>query len=220
MASYLCFLSSYTAGKKGGKISLTLDEDEAKLFEASLASFRGLPLKVSIRVDGEACKAAAALISDDQRKKIYVLIKAIADHMGEDANAAKNILKGHFCKVKECSAFSLSDCSKEKASSFLEFLIEFCLQQEVPINESIAHIAESPEAYQLMCIRQKKCCVCGRPGEIHHYDALGMGADRKTYDDTNNRKMCLCRLHHSEIHSSKLTKEEWCEQHHVVPVKE
>ena len=39
-----------------------------------------------------------------------------------------------------------------------------------------------------------------RSGEIHHVDAIGMGNDRRTYDDTQCRKMCLCRKHHTTWH--------------------
>lgn len=219
MKSYPCTLSSYTAGKKGGKISLALNAEAAKSFEASLATLRDQPLIAYICVDAEEVVEAAQRISDDQRKKAYVLIRAIAEGMGEDVNTTKNLLKDNYCGIKEVSAFSLRDCTKERASDFIDYLVTFCVRQGVQINERMSDLVEDLEAYQRICIEERKCCICGRPGEIHHYDALGMGADRKHYDDRDNRKMCLCREHHSEVHSTRMTKEEWCESYHIVPVK-
>lgn len=219
MKGYPCTLSAYTAGKKGGKISLTLNAEAAKSFETDLAALRDQPLMVYITIDAEAVVDAAGRISDDQRKKTYALIRAIADDMGEDANTAKNLLKENYCGIHEVEAFSLRDCTKERASSFLDYLIKFCITHGVILNERMSEYVEDLENYQRMCIENRVCCICGRPGEIHHYDALGMGADRKHNDDTDNRKMCLCREHHSEVHSTKETKEEWCERYHIVPVK-
>ena len=46
-----------------------------------------------------------------------------------------------------------------------------------------------------------RCSICGRKGKVHHWDAIGMGNDRKHYDDSTNRKICLCREHHTLAHS-------------------
>ena len=45
-----------------------------------------------------------------------------------------------------------------------------------------------------------KCAVCGKDGEIHHVDTIGMGRDRRTVDDSSYRKICLCRTHHTIAH--------------------
>lgn len=42
--------------------------------------------------------------------------------------------------------------------------------------------------------------MCGRPGEIHHVDAIGAGRDRRYVDDSGYRKICLCREHHTAAH--------------------
>lgn len=219
MISYSCTLSSYTAGKKGGKLTLAMNAEAAKDFESSLAALRDQPLKLYLAVDAAEVVMQQIRITDDQRKKAYVLIRAIAESMGEDDNTAKNLLKENYCGIKEVAKFSLRDCTKERASDFIDYLVTFCVSEGIPVNERMSDLVEDLEAYQRICIEQKKCCICGRPGEIHHYDALGMGADRKHYDDTDNRKVCLCREHHTEAHSTTMTKEEWCESYHIVPVK-
>ena len=56
-------------------------------------------------------------------------------------------------------------------------------------------------AYLIQCIRHKRCCICGRPADIHHVDAIGMGNDRRNFDDSENDIIALCREHHTQAHS-------------------
>lgn len=54
-------------------------------------------------------------------------------------------------------------------------------------------------------MKLKKCAICGREGEIHHVDTIGMGNDRRKVDDSDYRKICLCRQHHTEAHNIGMT---------------
>ena len=54
---------------------------------------------------------------------------------------------------------------------------------------------------------------CGRPGEIHHVDAIGMGRDRTKVDDSGSRKICLCRTHHTIAHTKGMDRFE--QMYHV-----
>jgi len=53
-----------------------------------------------------------------------------------------------------------------------------------------------------LCLKHKKCILCGKPADIHHVQAIGMGMDRKTYDDSKHEKIALCREHHTEAHAT------------------
>ena len=55
--------------------------------------------------------------------------------------------------------------------------------------------------------------MCGRPGEIHHVDAIGMGRDRRRVDDRRMRKICLRREHHTEAH--KIGQPAFMDKYHV-----
>ena len=33
--------------------------------------------------------------------------------------------------------------------------------------------------YVLACLTQKKCVICGKPADLHHCEAVGMGRNRK-----------------------------------------
>ena len=71
--------------------------------------------------------------------------------------------------------------------------------------------------YLWACLKNRKCAVCGRTGEIHHVDAIGMGNDRTEVDDSDSRKICLCRIHHTEAHAVGMA--EFEERYRVYGIK-
>ena len=112
--------------------------------------------------------------------------------------------------------FSLSNCSNELASDFIEFLINFAFENGVPMKEHPLKRVDDVDRYLLACIRHKVCCICGRRAEIHHVDVIGMGRDRQTYDDSKHRKMALCRQHHTEV--GQIGQDVFNEKYHVYGV--
>lgn len=46
-----------------------------------------------------------------------------------------------------------------------------------------------------------KCAVCGKRGELHHIDAIGMGGDRTQVEHLGREVISLCREHHTEMHT-------------------
>lgn len=139
-------------------------------------------------------------ISADQRKKAYATIKDISAHTGYLPEEQKEWLKYLHISETGCEYFSLSDCSMDRAREFINTIIEFAIKEGIQLSESGIERTDDIGKYLYFCIKHKKCCVCGQAGEIHHEDAIGMGNDRRTFDDSNNRKMCLCRFHHTLRH--------------------
>lgn len=139
-------------------------------------------------------------ISIDQRKKAYATIRDIADYTGFLPEECKEQMKYVHIIRTGCEYFSLSDCSMDTAREFINTLIEFSLENGIPLSDLGTNRADDIGKYLYFCIKHKKCCVCGKPGEIHHVDAIGIGNDRRKVDDSNHRKMCLCRLHHTIAH--------------------
>ena len=85
------------------------------------------------------------------------------------------------------------------ARKFLAYLLEFCLQYNIQLSDYALNRIENSEELVYLCLKYKKCTICGSSkSETHHFDALGMGVDRKTYDDSKLRKIQLCRIHHQE----------------------
>ena len=79
--------------------------------------------------------------------------------------------------------------------------MEHAITTGVPLTAAGVERTDDIGRYLYYCIKAKKCCVCGKPGEIHHVDTIGMGNDRRKVDDSEYRKMCLCREHHTMWHN-------------------
>lgn len=139
-------------------------------------------------------------ISAEQRKKAYATIKDIAAYTGYLPEEQKEWLKYLHISQTGCEYFSLSDCSMDRAREFINTILEYAISEGVQLTESGIERADDIGKYLYFCIKHKKCCVCGKSGEIHHEDAIGMGNDRRTFDDSRKRKMCLCRFHHTQRH--------------------
>lgn len=139
-------------------------------------------------------------ISAEQRKKAYATIRDIADYTGYLPEELKEIMKyQHMIRTGD-AYFSLSNCSMDTAREFINTILEFALEWGIPLSEDALNRTDDIGRYLYFCIIHKKCAVCGKDGEIHHEDAIGMGNNRRTLDDSNHKKICLCRLHHTIAH--------------------
>lgn len=139
-------------------------------------------------------------ISVEQRKKVYATIKDIADYTGYLPEEQKEWLKYLHISNTGCDYFSLSDCTMDTAREFINTILEYALENGVPLSEEAINRTDDIGRYLYFCIMNKKCAVCGKPGEIHHEDTIGMGNDRNKVDDSNHKKICLCRNHHTMAH--------------------
>lgn len=139
-------------------------------------------------------------ITADQRKKAYATIRDISDFTGYLPEEQKEWLKYFHIAKTGCDYFSLSNCTVDEAREFINTILEFALENGVPLSEQAINRTDDIGRYLYYCIKHKRCCICGQKGEIHHVDTIGMGFDRNHYDDSKNRKMCLCRLHHTIAH--------------------
>lgn len=146
------------------------------------------------------------LITADQRKKLYALFKDIALHTGHFAEEVKDILKTEYIATNDKDYFSLSNADQTTASDFIDFIIEFCFKFNIPFKTKTADLLKDLERWSYVCLKYRKCCICGKNGEIHHVDTIGMGNDRKTLDDSDKRKLCLCRTCHTTSHTMSLNK--------------
>ena len=152
-----------------------------------------------------------------QRKKAYATIRDISDYTGYLPEVQKEWLKYLHIAKTGCEYFSLSDCSMDTAREFINTILEYALENGVPLSDYAVNRTDDIGKYLYFCLMKMKCCVCGKPGEIHHVDAIGMGRDRWTVDDSNLRKMCLCRYHHTIAHQRGMT--EFEEMYKVYGIK-
>lgn len=140
-------------------------------------------------------------ISAEQRKKAYATIRDISDWTGYLPEEMKEILKyQHMIRTGD-AYFSLSNCSMDTAREFINTILEFALENGIPLSDNAIERTDDIGRYLYYCMLHKKCAICGKDGEIHHEDAIGMGNDRTKVDDSSYKKICLCREHHTLAHS-------------------
>lgn len=140
-------------------------------------------------------------ISAEQRKKAYATIRDIADWTGYLPEEMKEILKYQHMMRTGDVYFSLSNCSMDTAREFINTILEFALENGIPLSDNAIERTDDIGRYLYYCLLHKKCAICGKDGEIHHEDAIGMGNDRTKVDDSSYKKICLCREHHTLAHS-------------------
>lgn len=140
-------------------------------------------------------------ISAEQRKKAYATIRDISDWTGYLPEEMKEILKYQHMMRTGDAYFSLSNCSMDTAREFINTILEFALENGIPLSDNAIERTDDIGRYLYYCLLHKKCAICGKDGEIHHEDAIGMGNDRTKVDDSSYKKICLCREHHTLAHS-------------------
>lgn len=199
------FVNYSVLNNGNAKIPLLVQADEYKNIEAVMSNFRGRGLVVEINIDAKAEAEKLNMITEPQRKKIYALIADIAEGLDGITRKDKVHLEEFKAEMKRrfvasnpgTDMFSLSNCSSELAGDFIEWLLMFAMEHDVPLKDGYGDF-EKTDRYFYFCIKRKKCAVCQSNAEVHHVDAIGMGRNRKKFDDSNNRKIALCRKHHDE----------------------
>lgn len=210
-----CEIAQINTLKKGMKIVLSIGEKETYSVMKQIYNFMDKPLIVDFSIDGEEQQARLNQISPEQRKKIYALFRDIASYTGNTPEDIKETLKYHFVRETEYEPFSLSNCSWKLASDFIEWLINFCFENGIPLTEHPLRTLDDIEKYVRICLKNKICTICGKPGEIHHCTGsrIGMGRNRDKINNKGEKVISLCRTHHNEIHT--MPEEEFFEKYHV-----
>lgn len=210
---FQCEIDNIKTIKKGMKITLAIDSKQTIDVMKNIYNFMDKPITVELLIDEQEQKERLKQITPEQRKRIYAILRDIESYTGENIDSLKESTKASFLQATEYEDFSLSNCSKELASDYIEYLIRLAFELGVPLSENPIDIVDDIEAYLRICLEQKRCCICGRPAEEHHVDAIGMGRNRHKVDDSKHRKMPLCRIHHTEYHT--IGAEEFEKKYHV-----
>ena len=159
-------------------------------------------------------------ISIEQRKKAYATIRDIADYTGYLPEEQKEWLKYLYIAQTGSDYFSLSDCSMTTAREFISCILEYAIENGIPLSENAIERTDDIGRYLYYCLKAKKCAVCGKDGEIHHEDAIGMGNDRRAVDDSNHKKIFLYRLHQTITHQKDVKAVTECYKVYVIIFKE
>ena len=109
--------------------------------------------------------------------------------------------------------FSLSNAPMSLVCAFQRFLVEFIVSWDIPCSFPLLEFVDDTQDYIYACLVSKKCCICGRPADLHHEDAVGAGRDRDQIVHEGMEVLPLCRVHHSERHT--IGEKTFKEKHHI-----
>lgn len=136
-------------------------------------------------------------LSDKQRRMCYSLINAIAEWSGSSTQDIKEAFKMEFWADKIDTLaekiFSLSNAPMSLIAEFQKFLINFILENDVPLKYSLLNYVDDIDNYVYMCLIHKNCCICGKKADLHHVDSVGMGNDRTEVQNEGRKALSLCR---------------------------
>lgn len=147
-------------------------------------------------------------ITAEQRKKAYATITDIALHTGYMLEECKELMKYYHIIKTGCQYFSLSDCSIQLAREFINTLLEYALENGIILSDVGLNRTDDIEKYLYMCIKYRKCCICGKPNsDVHHVTGskVGMGNDRTKAEKEERDLVCLCRHHHNICHNDEVS---------------
>lgn len=168
----------------------------------------------------------ARRITAKQRAKIYCLIGEISEFVNGEKKArsveeTKEIMKWDFClkmmESQERKLFSLSNVDETTATNFISYLIDFIIENDVPMSVPLVSQCEDIGKYVYACLLARRCCICGKSADLHHVDAVGMGNDRDEIIHIGREALPLCREHHTELHS--MGNSSFMTKYHIEPVK-
>lgn len=160
------------------------------------------------------------MLSDEQRKKIFALINDICEHTGYMNEEMYQKMKFYFMAYSGCDTFSIArnKVTKDFASRFIEFIIEWCFQMEIPFMNRDYHLSSNESRTLFIYLKYRSCFVCGKQhSDVAHVQAVGSGRNRRKIDHSKHEFMCLCREHHNEQHTIGI--DTFIKKHHLGVIK-
>lgn len=156
-------------------------------------------------------------LSDRQRKMCYALLREISDYTGQDVHSAKEYLKLRFLAddfgETADRIFSLSNAPMSLVCAFQRYLVRFIVEYDIPCRVPLLEYVDDVHDYIYACLIAKKCCITGRPAELHHIDRVGMGRDRDDIIHEGMEVLPLSREMHQEAHT--MSDREFFDKYHL-----
>ena len=96
-------------------------------------------------------------------------------------------------------SLSLNSLTQKQANDFVKWLFEMAIYWEIQLRQEIRNLfaEDYQDTFIWVTLKKKICCICGKPGELQHFDRVG-SLGYKSDTGLNYRVMCLCREHHNE----------------------
>lgn len=165
-------------------------------------------------------------ITRPQQKISHALIRDINDYSNNERfiQNEEDELKIRFCIDRGLPferLFSLSNCSKDLATQFISWLVEYCFHYDIPFDGKDLHLVHDLNRKLFLSALHNRCFVTQARRQdatlhIHHVNAVGIGK-RSKVDHRGRYYMILRAELHNEIH--QLGYENFCEKWHVGAIK-
>ena len=156
-------------------------------------------------------------ISPEQRKKIFALINDLCSYTGDVPEYWESVFKYQVRETFGVGEFSLSDCSVTIGNYMILVILNFLFEEDIPFKTKTWDSLPSEFPKQMLCLKNKRCVLCGKPADIAHYHAVGAGRNRNKISHVGNYIMTLCRVHHGEQHQVGLRS--FLLKYHIKPIK-
>ena len=144
-------------------------------------------------------------LSDKQRACCYAMLREIADFTGNSVDLTKQYMKLKFMAddMQETydKIFSLSNAPMSLVCAFQRYIARFIVEWDIPTRRPMLEYVDDVADYVYSCLINKKCCICGKPADLHHVNAIGAGRDREEIIHEGMEVLPLCREHHMEAHN-------------------
>jgi len=141
--------------------------------------------------DFDTVKNAQAFLISSIINKDNLTVDELTDNVIK-ALQSLAILNGGF-------SLSLNTLTQKQANDFVKWLFEMAIYWEIPLRQEIRDLfaEDYQDTFIWVTLKKKICCICGKPGELQHFDRVG-SSGYKSDTGLNYRVMCLCREHHDE----------------------
>lgn len=143
-------------------------------------------------------------ISNDQRRKIFAIIRDISLWSGHEPEYLRQYLTWDFRGTYGLPPFSLSDVDMSTATAFITYLIGFCFYHGVPTKDTLLHQTDDIGKYLYLCLEHRRCAICNRLAQVHHVDRIGMGRYREEIVHVGLKAIALCSEHHDKAHENEM----------------
>ena len=155
-----------------------------------------------------------------KQKLLYrALLNDIFDKYGTNSDSTHEVFKELYFSVydKEISTKNNADTSVEEMNNLIELVIDFMFEWGIPFKKGYELLPRDESYFYYLCLKHRKCCICGKHADVCHVDVVGSGRNRKSIDHGEFRFYAGCRTHHQEEHT--IGTNNFLNKYKITPIK-
>ncbi|WP_430606436.1 hypothetical protein IGJ55_002114 [Enterococcus sp. AZ170] len=158
--------------------------------------------------------------STPKQKALYwALLNDIYEKFGNGSESTHERFKEkYFSKYGlKISTKNNAETSVEEMNNLIELVIDFMFEWGVPFKKGYELLPRDESYFYYLCLKHRKCCICGQHADVCHVDVVGSGRNRKSIDHGEFRFYAGCRTHHQEEHT--IGTNNFLNKYKITPIK-